>query len=584
METLVPLSQLTLGRDNVRKTNPLVDIPVLAALIKSQGLLQNLLVRDHGDGKYRIIDGKRRHAAIKLLIESGDWPKGQLIPVRVLTEGQNDIEVGLAANIGRVDMHPADTFAAFRRRVEDEAETPEAIALRFGYSVVTVRGFLKLANVSPRLMRDFKKDEVTLEQMKALAITGDHKRQEQAFYDVPEHMRSPRTLRRLLMEGRLSGEDRLVKFVGLETYEAAGGAVTRDLFGPDGECYVEDPGLLRQLASDKLEAEAEKLRGQGWKWVKAHPELTEADLHDYHRVNRADHGFDPAGRTAKLYAGVIACIDHDGSLSVTTGLLRQEDAKALAKARKPDGITTEPTEARVENGVHYSARLVEELTAIRTAVLRVEIAKRPDLALAIVVHDLLFPVFYDRWVGVPLTEIVPKVSDLASFMKETKMKRAVTEFEAAVQKIAGTLPSSAPDLWLWLLQRDRETLLKLLAHALAYSVNAVQYRYEKTTSARIRAGDRLAKSLDLDITKWWQADKQFLSQLTKNALLAVLAEVETEDDSAELASASKGDLVAAAERKLACSTWLPQALQCLPGDAGDVGLSSENLEFGKAAE
>ena len=69
METMVPLSHLTGGRDNVRRTNPLIDIPVLAALIKSQGLLQNLLVRDNGDGKYRVIDGKRRRAAIRLLLD-----------------------------------------------------------------------------------------------------------------------------------------------------------------------------------------------------------------------------------------------------------------------------------------------------------------------------------------------------------------------------------------------------------------------------------------------------------------------------------------------------------------------------------
>ena len=333
METEVPLSHLVLGRDNVRRTNPLIDIPVLAALIKSQGVLQRLLVRDNGDGKYRVVDGKRRRAAIKLLLQSGDWPKGQVIPVKVLSAEHNDTEVGLAANMSRVEMHPADTFEAFRRRVEDEGVTPEVIAARFGYSVSTVRGFLKLANVSPRLMRDFKKDEVTLDQMKALAITDDHKRQEAVFYDTPEHLRQPRTLRRLLMEGRLGVGDRFVRFVGIEAYEQAGGAVTRDLFGEDGDLYIEDAALMRKLATAKLEEEAARLRQQGWKWVEVRPDITAADLRAYRRVTRADHGFDPTSRTAKMYAGAIVGIDGDGILLVAPGLLKPEDAKALARAR-----------------------------------------------------------------------------------------------------------------------------------------------------------------------------------------------------------------------------------------------------------
>jgi ParB family transcriptional regulator, chromosome partitioning protein len=274
METQVPLSQLIVSRDNVRLTNPFVDIQVLAALIKSQGLLQNLVVRDNGNGKYRVVDGKRRHAAVGLLVGSGDWPKSKLIPIKVLSGEHNDTEVSLAANLGRVDMHPADTFEAFRHLVEDEGATPESIASRFGYAVSTVRGFLKLANVSPRLMKAFRKDEITLEQMKALAITDDHKRQEAAFSNSPDYLRQPRDLRRLIMEGRIGADDKFARFVGIESYEAAGGQITPDLFGDNSEVYIEDSVLLHQLAAAKLEAEAEKLRRHGWKRVEIHPDLT----------------------------------------------------------------------------------------------------------------------------------------------------------------------------------------------------------------------------------------------------------------------------------------------------------------------
>ena len=69
----------------------------------------------------------RRRAAIRLLVDSGDWPKNKLIPIKVLSGEHNDTEVSLAANLGRVDMHPADAFEAFRHLVEDGAD-PDAVA------------------------------------------------------------------------------------------------------------------------------------------------------------------------------------------------------------------------------------------------------------------------------------------------------------------------------------------------------------------------------------------------------------------------------------------------------------------------
>ena len=139
METHVPVSLLIPSPGNARRTNRLVDIDVLAALIKSQGLLQNLVVRDNGHGKYEVVDGLRRLAALKALVKAGDWPKARPVAINVLSPAHNDTEVSLAANIGRVDMHPADTFEAFQRLAEEEGASPDSIGMRFGYATATVR-------------------------------------------------------------------------------------------------------------------------------------------------------------------------------------------------------------------------------------------------------------------------------------------------------------------------------------------------------------------------------------------------------------------------------------------------------------
>jgi hypothetical protein len=49
--------------------------------------------------------------------------------------------------------------------------------------------------------------------------------------------------------------------------DAAGGIVTRDLFEPDGGGWLQDAGVLDRLALEKLQAAAEAMRGDGWKWI-----------------------------------------------------------------------------------------------------------------------------------------------------------------------------------------------------------------------------------------------------------------------------------------------------------------------------
>jgi ParB family chromosome partitioning protein len=43
---------------------------------------------------------------------------------------------------------------------------------------------MRLGNVSPRLLADYRPDTVTLDQLMSLALTDDHEAQEAAFYDA----------------------------------------------------------------------------------------------------------------------------------------------------------------------------------------------------------------------------------------------------------------------------------------------------------------------------------------------------------------------------------------------------------------
>ncbi len=251
---LVPLSRLVLrptGR-NVRKT-PRMSIPELAASIQRVGLLQNLIVIPAADGEhYEVVAGGRRLAALKLLAKKHRIAKDWQVPCLQVADGTART-ASLTENVQREAMHPADQFEAFAALVA-EGRPIEDIAADFSVTPLVVQRRLKLANVSPRLMADYRADAVTLDQLMALSITDDHAAQERAFYDAPLWQRSPSALRERLTEREIDAyRHPLVRFVGLDAYEQAGGGVRRDLFAEDDAgVYLSDAALLERLAQDKL--------------------------------------------------------------------------------------------------------------------------------------------------------------------------------------------------------------------------------------------------------------------------------------------------------------------------------------------
>jgi ParB family transcriptional regulator, chromosome partitioning protein len=570
MEQLVLLSSLAPSASNARRTHRLIDIDVLAAQIRSQGLLQKLIVRETTEGRYEVVDGQRRLAALKWLVREGARPKTEPVPVLVLGSDHDDTEVSLVANT-RVAMHPADTFEAFRRLADREGASPELIGQRFGYAVTTVKGFLKLANLSPRLLRAFRKDELTLDQMKALALTDDHKRQDAAFFDAPDYLRDPASLRRGLMKGRIAADDKFARFVGVAHYEQAGGALTRDLFGGDGDLFLDNAALLQKLVAEKLDREADSLRKQGWKWVEVQADLTTADFYRLTIVSTATHGFAASDPAARSYAGIILGIDHDGQLKTIPGVLRPDDAKALARARTPEGkgsakVAASATVAQSTGAL--PAPVIEELTAIRTMALRAEILNRPELALAILVHDLALVMFYPGWESDrKLSGITSRITDAASLIAHRETDKAALAVEAVNAAWAENLPPEAAGLWPWLLLQEPAMLMQLLACLAASQIDAIHPRHDKRIPVRVTASHHLAQAVALDMTAFWTVEAGFLARLPKAVILGIVAEAVSPQVAQNCGRGSKADVVAAAERQLAGKNWLPPVL-CKPDATG----------------
>ena len=71
-------------------------------------------------------------------------------------------------------------------------------------------------------------------------------------------LRASAGLRAMLTETTVRASDRRAVFVGVETYEAAGGIVLRDLFESDDGGWLQDAALLDRLVAEKLKATADE--------------------------------------------------------------------------------------------------------------------------------------------------------------------------------------------------------------------------------------------------------------------------------------------------------------------------------------
>ena len=181
----IPFDKLVLSQANVRRVKVGISIEELAEDIARRSLLQGLTVRPQLDadgnetGMYEGPAGGRRYRALQLLVKQKRMAKTAPVPCVVREEGIAE-EDSLAENVQRAPLHPLDQFRAFLT-LREKGQSEEEVAAAFFVSVSVVKQRLKLASVSPALLDIYAEDGLTLDQLMAFTVSGDHERQEQEF-------------------------------------------------------------------------------------------------------------------------------------------------------------------------------------------------------------------------------------------------------------------------------------------------------------------------------------------------------------------------------------------------------------------
>lgn len=273
---LVRASDCEKSPSNVRKSSdPSADLQ-FRANVAARGIIQNLIgvPVPRKKGQYRIIAGGRRLDAVHSLIEDGTFAADYCIPVLVLGDSKDAIEISLSENFFKLDMNPADACRAFQDIIALEKKTPADVAKRFGLTERFVLGRLRLAGLAEPVFEALRGGDITLDVAMAYASTSDTERQSNIFGELAGsyYAQNVNEIRRRLTIGDYLGNDPKALLVGREAYVAAGGQVDCDLFSTSQTERWTSGDILERLVEGRMqEAAAAIAASEGYAEVRAIP-------------------------------------------------------------------------------------------------------------------------------------------------------------------------------------------------------------------------------------------------------------------------------------------------------------------------
>jgi ParB family chromosome partitioning protein len=152
----------------------------LARSIRSNGVIQPIIVRRAGD-RFEIIAGERRWRAalkaglLRVPVVVRDVPAGR---------ERSLLEIALIENIQREDLNPIDEALAYRRLADEFQLTQEAIAAAVGKDRATVANVLRLLRLPAELQAEVIAGGLSMGHARALLALDSEADQLQISRDV----------------------------------------------------------------------------------------------------------------------------------------------------------------------------------------------------------------------------------------------------------------------------------------------------------------------------------------------------------------------------------------------------------------
>jgi len=163
---LLPTNQLVPGKYQPRTVMNEQTLNELTESIKSQGIMQPILVRKAENEKYEIIAGERRWRASK---------RAGINLVPVLIKEISDVSalaMALIENIQREDLNIIEEARGIKRLIDEFKMTHESAADVLGKSRVAVSNILRLLNLSGHVQGELLNNKIEMGHARALLSLG----------------------------------------------------------------------------------------------------------------------------------------------------------------------------------------------------------------------------------------------------------------------------------------------------------------------------------------------------------------------------------------------------------------------------
>ncbi|GGQ25707.1 ParB/RepB/Spo0J family partition protein [Shewanella litoralis] len=162
------LDKLQTGKYQPRKDMSPEALEELAESIRSQGVIQPIVVRKVANGNYEIIAGERRWRAAQL----AKLDKVPCIVKQVADEAA--VAIALIENIQREDLNAMEEAIALQRLLEEFELTHQQVADAVGKSRASVSNLLRLNSLNEPVKRLLEYGDIDMGHARALlAIEGD---------------------------------------------------------------------------------------------------------------------------------------------------------------------------------------------------------------------------------------------------------------------------------------------------------------------------------------------------------------------------------------------------------------------------
>lgn len=166
-DQLIPIEQISPNPDQPRKQFTQADLDDLAASIKEKGVLQPLIVRARGEGRYEIVAGERRWRAAQM---------AQIHALPVIVREFSDIEVlevAIIENIQRADLNAAEEAAGYKQLMDRFGHTQEKMAEALGKSRSHIANLLRLLNLPIPVLDLLREGQISAGHARALIPAQD---------------------------------------------------------------------------------------------------------------------------------------------------------------------------------------------------------------------------------------------------------------------------------------------------------------------------------------------------------------------------------------------------------------------------